>query len=879
MKMKAMKFLKYILVAVLPLAFTACVEENFTPGDPDRWDCHGVFFPQDQITDFVISPTDSHVLTFKVQRAVDKKGKLLREDEAYVPYVLTASEEGIFSMKEETLYFKEYGDKSTFNVTVSPEAELGKKYTCSIKVTDPEFVSSYGLSSNELTFSVTIVEWKKIKGANGEEKGLWRDDLFTSWGLMLQAPLANPYAEKEVAIYERSDLKNYFRVANVYTPEYVSYIYAGDDSMAESLKEYCLGTDIYINATDPNRVYMELQFGFIDPFKQTNYGQIWFFSDVDEVLGTGYSNSCYATYKNGVIDFKTKNSLLLYVPAADGTAYGNTAGKTRLVFPGEKGYDYTVEVNTLPFKSVNGENVLPVQFTLGSDVKKVKYQVFKGKLSNVELVSKLEEVKTGESKEVNASGVLDFKFPETDYYTLIACSYDAAGGYQEYDYISFGYDTADDPRDVNIHMGLIVSDKHGATGRTAENSMEFYIYGENIQDAKVAIYKSVNYEDFHSSIDSLVQYYMPSLDAYQLDSLNRVGYSGLVEGLAPGVEYTMIAYVNNGYHDGIYTTTASTEGEYTPLDEQFQFYDMPSVLQPAGQEEYFTEWNLWSVDPFTTEDWNRTNRGKVTFAEGVDLLFNKNGEQLDPDKFKPGDAAVDPTKTMDVITLTGMFPTIKEKYNLESDAIDFHYYDGYIYSLMTGFGKTKVDNSEAFPATAYLLYDGQLLYYDSNFAILGGFVRNPIKKESRDVVALVGNPTIYSDCLGMVLSWYKDAKYEQPGGMFYEDVHSYPILINPESEYNKASVEKTVARASASQQTLAKMINAGPTNCVETADGFIKSTIDNFKALPYNYMENLTEVKVTFENPVAEYTVSESTFSNNSAASFKKPTFVDRVPR
>lgn len=869
--MKAMKFLKYILVAVLPLAFTACVEEQYTPGEADRWDCQGLFFPQDQTKDYIIAPTDNHVLTFTVQRAVT-------DEAASVPYIMTVSEEGIFTMADETLLFEEDQASAKFKVTVSDNAKLGQKYTCSIKVTDPQYVSAYGLSSNELTFTVTIVEWTQIKGKNGEEMGLWRDDLFTSWGLMLGAPLAQPYAEKEVAIYERSDLKNYFRVANVYTPEYVSYIYAGDDSMAESLKEYCLGTDIYINATDPNRVYMELQFGFIDPFYQTNYGQIWFFSDVDEVVGTGYSNSYYATYKNGVIDFKTKNSLLLYVPAADGTAYGNTSGKTRLVFPGEKGYDYSVEVNTLPFKSENGENVLPVQFTIGSDVKKVKYQVFKGKLSNVELVAKLEEVKTGDSKELTASGVLDFTFPETDYYTLIACSYDGEGGYQEYDYISFGYDTAKDPRDVNIHMGLIVSDKHGATGRTAENSMEFYIYGEDIIDAKVAVYKSVNYDDFHSSIDSLVQYYMPSLDAYQLDSLNKVGYTGLIEGLAPGVEYTMIAYVNNGYHDGIFTTSASTEGVYTPLDELFQFYDMPAEIQPASQEEYFKEWNLWSIDPFNTDDWVRVNRGKVSFTEGTDLLFNKKGEQLDPNKFKPGDAAV--AETWEVISLSGMFPNIKEVCNLESDAIDFHYYDGYIYSLMTSFGKTKYDGKDAFPITAYLMYyGGGLVGYTDNFAILGAFARNPINKDSKDVIALVGNPTVNSDCLAMAMCWFTDAGYENGGEVFNEDVHAYPILIDPNSEYNETVAETKVARASASQQTLANMINAGPTNCVETADGFIKSTIDNFKALPYNYMDNLTEVKVTFENPVAEYTVSESTFSNNSAASFKKPTFVDRVPR
>ena len=863
MKMKAMKFLKYFLVAVLPLAFTACVEEQYTPGEPDRWDCQGLFFPQDQKTDHVISPTDSHVLTFSVQRVET-------DDAASVPYILTTSEEGIFSMEDEFLYFEEDQATAKFQVVVSSAAELGKKYTCSIKVTDPQYVSAYGLSSNELTFTVTVVEWKRITGANGEQNGLWRDDLFTSWAQMLGASLVEPYAEKEVAIYERSDLPNYFRVSSVYTPEYVSYIYAGDESMAESLKSYCLGYDLYINATNPDKVYMETQFGLYDPF--LNYGAMYFCSDVQENFDAGYSN-LYGVYKNGVIEFKTKNSIVLYLPSA-GAALGNASGKTRLVLPGHKGYDYSVAVNTLDFKSEGGENVLPLQFTVGADVKKVKYQVFEGNLSNVELVSKLEEVKNGNSKEITSSVVLDYTAPETNFYTLIACSYDANGNYQEYDYVSFGYDTVEDPREVNIHLGLVVSDKHGATGRTAENSMEFYIYGTDIQDAKVAIYKSVNYEDFHSSIDSLVQYYMPSLDTYQLDSLNKVGYTGLIDGLAAGVEYTMIAYVNNGYHDGIFTATASTEGEYTPLDEQFQFYDMPKELQAVKQEDYCKDWTLWSVDPFTTRDWNRTNRGTVTFAEGKDLLFDKDGNMVTDSK------KADPSKTMQVLSLSGMFPTIKEKYGMKSDAIDFHYYEGYIYSLMTQMEKTKVKDSDAFPTNVYLYPVGYSLSpYMENFAMIGGFVRNPIEKESRDIIAFAGNPTASADYIAMCLCWFKDAAYSSDGYLFEEEGHAYPMLINPESKYNDVDVETAVARASASQQTLSKMINAGQTNCVETADGFIKSTIDNFKAMPYNYMENLTDVKVTFDNPVADYTVTESKISNNSSSSLKKATFVERVIR
>ena len=861
--MKAIKFFKYILPAVLPLAFTACQEE-YTPGEQDRWDCQGLFFPQDQTTDFIISPSESHVLTFKVQREET-------DYEAEVPYELTSSEEDIFTMEEDYIYFEEDQSATTVTVTISGDYELGKKYTGSIKVTDPEFVSSYGLSSNEISFSVTIVEWKKLT-KDGVETGKWRDDMFTSFGQQLGATLAEPYAEKDVVVYERSDMPNYFKVEKIYTADYVSKIYAGDDSYVTQLADYCPGADLYINATNSEKVYIETQFGFYDPF--LNSGAVYFCSDVAENFDAGYSN-LYGTFKNGVIEFKTKNSIVMYLPSA-GVVLGNISGKTRLVLPGHKGYDYSVALDTLDFKTVNGENALPIKFTVGEDVKKVKYQVYEGNLSNVELVAKLEEVKTSKaSKELSGSTVLDFTAPKTSFYTLIACTFSEEDLYQEYDCIRFGYDTKADPREVDIHMGLIVSDKHGATGRTKENSMEFYIYGSDIIDAKVAVYKTVNYKDFESSIDSLVRFYMPGLDAFQLDSLNRVGYTGLIDGLAAGVEYTMIAYADNGYHSGIFTTTASTEGQYSPLDEQFQFYDMPKELQPVQQEDYFKEWELWSVDPFTTKNWMRTNRGKVSFAEGKDLLFNSKGDPV-TDVGK-----ADASKTMQVVSLSGMFPTVKKNYQMTTDAIDFHYYEGYLYSLMTMMDKTKVEGKDAYPTNAYLYYNlqsGGLSPFLENFAMIGGFVRNPVDLESRDIIAFTANPTASADYLAMCLCWFEDEKYTSNGYLFEEEAHAYPILINPDSEY-AAGVAEKVARTPSSCVTLSRILGAGQTNCVETADGFVKSTIDNFKALPYNYMENLTDVEVSIDKPVAECTLTESSVKAGPSAPVKKLSFVERIPR
>lgn len=856
--MKAMKFFRYILIAAFSLTLAACQEEEFSPGDKDRLDCQGLFFPQEQAQDYVVSPDDKNYLTFKVER---KQTKF----EAEVPYEITMSDADFFEMEDETIYFDEDQDEAEFKVYFSEDFEIGKKYECTIKVTDPKYVSNYSLSSNELSFTLTIVEWRLITGKNGEQTGKWRDDVFSCY-TQLGAQLVEPHREKDVKVYERSDMPGYYRIDDVYSPEYVTYMAEGDLALIDAYAEYCPNKSIYIDATNPNKVLVNWQYVF-DDVSPYGLGEAYLCSDCEECFDGGYSN-LYGQLRDGCITFP-KNSLVVYFPHGGIGLLANASGKFRLVLPGERGYDYSIDLSYTPSK----DGVMPFKFTLGPDVAEVRYQVFSGHLSDVEMVSCLEEVKTGDDvKVITASGVYDFTSEESDFYTMIACTFDAEGEFKEYTSVKFGYDTVDDPKEVDIHLGLIVSDKYGGTGNTKENSMEFYIYGKDIVDAKVAIYKDVNYEDFKTSIDSLVQYYMPSLEVAQLKSLNNEGYTGVVGNLAAGVGYTMIAYVDNGYHSGIYTASASTEGTYNPKDETFQFYDLPKDIQPAAQEEYFRDWQLWSVDPYEPDDFKRKNRGTVTFAEGQDLYFNYEGESVESIN------KADPSKTMEVISLSGMFPAIKEKYGMETDAIDFHYYEGYIYTLMTQFEKITVDGEDAYPTNAYLLYyNGGLTPSMENFAMLGGFARNPVDKDSKDVIAFVSNPTATYEYIAMCLAWFEGPNYAQDsnGYLFEEEGHLYPILLSPDSQYADAGDVSLPASCG----MISKELMKGRTNYVETADGYVKSTIDRFRNLPYNYMENILDIKTEGVVRKAEFSMTKSEGKVSAAAPASETGFIRRLCR
>lgn len=828
--MKTMKYLKYILMAAVSLTFAACQEEPYSQGEPDSLFCQGLFFPQEQAEDFVLDPEDANVLTFTVEREVE-------DGEAEVPYELISSEEGFFELEEDFLFFDDGQKKAKFKVYFSEDYELGEKYECTIKVTDPEYVSKYALSSSELSFSVTVVKWERVtKG--GVDVGLWRDDFFTSFANQLGAPLAQPYLEKEVAVYERADLPGFYKVDEIYTSDYLSQMYAGDDSFTDELEEYCPAASILINATNPSKVYIDAQFAFYDPFM--NYGAAYICSDVQEVFTSGYSNQ-YGTLKNGVIEFKHKNSLVIYLPSA-GTAYANNAGKTRLVLPGYRGYDYSVAVTNSP--SENG--VMPLHFVLGDDVAEVRYQVFDGHLSDVEMVSKLENLQgaTVGVKKVTESGTYDFSTSKTGFYTLIACSYDAAGNYQEYDFVKFGYDTAKDPKDVDINLGLIVSDKHGATGRTAENSMEFYVYGSEIKEAKVALYKKIHYEDFREAIDAEFKYYISALDRYQLDSLNKVGYTGVVDGLTPGTEYILVAYADNGYHSGFFTATATTEGVFDLMDAEFTFYDLPARLQTDTHDDYFKTWDVWSLDPFTATKWGRTKRGTATFKDKKDVMYDSDGNVTTV----PGNADY----IMDYISLEGMHPNLAKK-GLK-DAIDFEYYEGFIYSMMTQVPEMTVEGQKVYPTNAYLYFTNTgLSPYLENGAMIGGFIT-----EEKDVIALVGNPQASAPYMAMLMCYFTDPSYSGNGYLFEEDAHAYPLLVSPDSKY--ASYGKSSASLSvpAACKRVAFELEKGQGNCVETARGYIMSTIDKIRKTPYNYMENALETSVSFERAAVEFTAELS---------------------
>ena len=685
MQMKA-KNIFYSLAAAMTLLFSACVAEQNEVGAPDREDCAGVYFVEEQEnvkTHTLEKGKDETSLEFVVRRTnTDQEEDVSFSVEAYTiikdkTYTDTSycevleRADDIFEFGE--LYFKE-GQKETKLKVWFDDIEIGKKYTCSITITDPEYVSSYAANASSITFSVQMFEWQKIG------KATYRDALFSD---MFQWD--GRYLETEVDIYERTDEegKGYFKLENVYSAEYVARLVEGDEAFNEDpetltkdYKRYIEDASIIVNATDPDKVYIPAQkTGFSDP----SMGDIMIASDVTEVWGAG-SNLLYGTLSEDKVITFPKNGLLISL--GQYFYFSNSSGKARIVLPGGKSEDYAIELTA---EEINSENKIPVIFKPAKDVKTVKYAIFEGKVGGLEVDAKLNLIKSGSNDiqineiEVTEEKTIDITMDneaKTGFYTLIACTYDPSGAYKEYASTVLGYVSPDDEDDrkVDISFNVIVDDHYASDKKeedyNSQNSFQYWVRGKNITHAMFNYYSLSYYNSYKDKIHEELKK-AGSVDNGTLKILNGNGVSGIVgNNLKPGTDYVFVVYAGNGYHSTFETKTFKTGGTEDILQKSYWYMDF--MTEPRSTGDYTDHaWYAVSIDVFDADAEGRTIRGKdrkVTFSYADGKM-----------------------------TAEGLFPslnvTLKNGKVQKDPAITFDYADGFLYTTENKLDKVTVKDS------------------------------------------------------------------------------------------------------------------------------------------------------------------------------------------
>lgn len=767
------------LAALLSLAATSCVEETYTPGEPELEGCYGVYFPtgQENAGTNNLDPDAAKSLTFTASR-LNKEGTI------EVPVVVEASEDGIFEISK--ISFEDGQETTEFTVTFD-NAQLGTPYSCRLTIEDPQYAQVYGQNAFTLDFSVSIIKWNKVTGENGEQTGKWRDDILT--GPFNASAFKAMYLETDVEIYEQDGNDGYYRIDNIYTQDYVESMYI------EQLTSACTYTkvSIFIDATDPEKVWIpEQNIGVnVGPYG----GEMYVVSDVAETMEKNPAN-LYGTLKNGVIEFPAQG-LLTGVSA--GLYYGNTSGKTRLILPGYKAFDYSIAVS--PGTGTDG--VLPVTFSVGTDIKKVEYAVFEGRYDDGQIYSAATNIAGGKVEGVKE---LDLTTPsvelsgmETGFYTVVAVAYDEAGTNQNYAATSFGYVAAGEEKPVNISAGLIVSDKYAPEGNTSENSMEYYIYGEEVEAAYMNLYKT---SALAGASGNQIAYDLlmngTELSSRQLNLLNNSGLSGIFEGLNAGTEYTLVIYATNGYEETLYTAEAATEGVANPLYNDYSGADLSKKLT---KEQLLGTWNFYAI---AGEETQRVPVGPVTIKEAEDVTTESG-------------------MTYDMVTLSGMFAGAGEQLGFNDD-IEFQYYDGFIFTYSKDFGTFTMQGQEFSAEVSFGMSDGK--YYSLPMLFVGGLV------EDMDVIPFVNsgayeNQGLTATAVSMALDVYQGDSYVttllELSDMLLAAPDKYP-LPDEEQEETAASL-----KASGKAHNVAREFASGKMNYVETTEGRIMSIIDRIQ--------------------------------------------------
>ena len=813
------RYFIYLVSAVFAFAAVSCQEElRYQPGEQDAENCYGVLFPvQTGVGDLQIEPSDPTVFTYTVRRS-------RTEGELHVPVKVLDTAQ-VFSVTE--IVFQDEESVAELQVYF-PSIEMGKTYECTLQIDGDEYVSKYSQNASSLRFSVTMIKWNTLLGANGETTGKFRDAVFQDW-----FSVADANAEASVQIQERDDMPGYYRIYDVYNANYMSSIFGGN------MSGNCVyGSYMYIDATNPDKVWIPtFKCGLI---LHSDYGEISVGSYVVENAADFGSSitSVYGKMREGVIEFPS-GSLQMKLEMM-GWYSANATGKHRVILPGYSAKNYDVELTA----GVSDEQgMLPVKVDFGKDVTQVWVAAYEGTLTETAAAEQERLILSGETEaevtKITRKDTYKFSFDKTGMYSLVAIGLDASGNIQSSSNISFGYldatDARGDSKQVVLTCGLTVSDKYAAEGLTAKNSLELYINGKNIQRLHAGIYEKDEWEKNKESLLNEIR--GSQFNKTNLDLVNGTGLSLKQGYLVPGTSYVLVAEAYNGYREKLFVAEATTDGKWDPRLAHYDMGDINTDLIPAGQDGYYGDYRYYGIE---AGSYSREYIGDAKIYVGSGDL-----------------------EGYTYATIEGLFPNARNNFNMKDDRMSFIYLDGFLYNYDQVFEHFMYQGGIYYPRALMYTQSGQA--YGGMIGLMGGYVAD-------GVLAIVdsGQFADYGEvCDGFALIAYSDMSHTVYTGLL--EIVTEMLLIRPDlddelvakngallpKEDDEDEEDETVSMSQMAQ--FYNLIVRGPINCVESFDGYVRSAIDQIRSGKYirNYLD-MNDLKVTsdFTLKVASYNAS-----------------------
>ncbi len=776
---------KILFSAAAGLAvFASCVKETYQAGEPEV-DNYGVYF--ETLTSAQKSvefdPAEEAVMTFTAYRAEAKA-----DDAITVPVKLTAtyetkdgqeSADGVFSVSE--ISFEEGQAETVFEVSF-PDAKLGTKYECTIECVDTKYTGIYTDKPLSISFDVTRVKWNRLVGKDGEEYGTWTDDI-------IAPAFGTPnYTNDKVEMYEREDKPGYYRMKDAYGSRMVRLLFGGDGSDEDYLEYTTPGTYTYVDATNPDKVY--ILWGASGTTLGSD-GEIWFGSFCGE---NGFKGKSYGTMSNGVIKFP-KNGIVI---GFDDEPYNYmNSEKNTIVLPGYKDFDYSVQA--VAGQSEDGK--LPVKVVLGADVVTAKYAVYEGAVPSGDVSVKALEISRDEAaKTITESSVIEIECEETGVYTVVFATMDKEENLKSSAAARFSYVKAGDTVPVVVSAGIGSAERYVGQGYNTDNTVEVWCYGKDLVSVKIGV---VKYTSWFSSPEDCVKEVnsKDAVSAEVLEQINGDGYAAPVPKLLPGTGYKVVVIASNGYETKVLVPDAvvTTTGKPLPIYDSYTIDSIDEELLPEKSEGYFGKYNFYAVDAY----------GELGMREYISKVTVSDSDIPDSEPDKNG--LVD-----EYVEISGLFAASAKNYGFD-DTMTWDFYGGVLYSLNQQFGQ---GGKYWFSP---MIFNGKSVY-SGNGLLLGGYVKD-------GYIAFVC-PSDYSEKYGfsgVANAAFGDEKYSEYIGL--TEAYNDLLLVEESKDDNGLAPGNDEVQASIQKlNAISRFAGNMPVNCVETAKGHMRTVIDGFKA-------------------------------------------------
>lgn len=257
-------------------------------------------------------------------------------------YALTckdATDASLFTVPAE-VSFAAGENLTSFDVTyVAENLEGIKPYNMTFVIGEGEN-TPYALQT--VTYTVTYFPWEDVVGPNGEEYGLWKDDILTVWFDLPETAL-----EWEVKVQRSPAINGLYRIVNPYGTAAFPGIRFPNGSFASGGTIDGLDHYLYFNCADPTHIFVCDEDGqaisngrpiMYNTGADLGYGTVYITGDYNFEMADGNLDKAMTlagTLTNGVIKFPEKALLVAMTNHQNGSFYyTNGNGAFRILFPG-----------------------------------------------------------------------------------------------------------------------------------------------------------------------------------------------------------------------------------------------------------------------------------------------------------------------------------------------------------------------------------------------------------------------------------------------------------------------------------------------------------------------------------------------------------------